>query len=500
MNNIVPPGEPFGADAVVHEPYVRVLLLLHPGMSQILGRVTDMLAAGLRELSCIVEITNALPTDLDRKVIVLGANLFDESELSKLPQGSIILNVENSSSSFVNASYIRLLRKFIVWDYDRTNAETMASILARPVHYFKMFYAAELARIPDAKTKDVDVLFFGSFNARRSAVLDDLRQRGLSVRAVFGVYGAELDELISRSKVVINIHFYPNGRLEMIRLFDLLANARTVVCEVNPSETVDADLQDAFVGAPYERLADVTEALVRDPDRRAQVAAAGKAALKHRCARDILREAIDWSEAPRIPDSAVIGSGKSYDAGLFNLDIEARWHPDIVADISDPELFAKDFSSHRFGTVRLKQGQFDSITASHVLEHIPDLVGAMTNCLALLGGGGTMHVTVPYDLSYGAWQNPTHVHAFNERSWLYYCEWFWYLGWNDARFDLIDQWFRYSPIGEALAKEGRSTDEILRSPRAVDEMHVVLRKRSLTDEERSYGQTMRGDGVRGDRV
>jgi hypothetical protein len=306
MNNIVPVDEPICADAVVHQPHARFLLLLHPAMSQILGPVVDMLAAGLRELSCTVEITNALPTDLDYKVIVLGANFFDESELSNLPPGSIILNVENSSSSFVSVSYIRLLRKFVVWDYDRTNADTMASILVRPVHYLRMFYAAELTRILNAETKDIDVLFYGSFNARRSAVLDDLRQRGLSVKAVFGVYGAELDELISRSKVVINIHFYPNGRLEMIRLFDLLANARTVVCEVNPGETVDDDLQDAFVGAPYERLADVTEALVRDPVRCAQVAAVGKAALKKRCARTILREAIDWSEAPRIPSNRLL--------------------------------------------------------------------------------------------------------------------------------------------------------------------------------------------------
>ena len=453
-----------------------------------------MLAAGLRELSYTAEIANALPTNLDHKIIVLGANLFDESELSRLPPELIIFNVENSSSSFITPSYIRLLRNFAVWDYDKSNAETMEFIIARPIHYLKMFYAAELARIPDLETEDIDVLFFGSFNARRSAVLDDLRQRGLTVKAVFGVFGAALDELISRSKVVLNIHFYPNGRLEMIRIFDLLVNARAVVSEVNPDKTFDDDLKDAFVGAPYEQLADVTEALVRDPDRRARVAASGNAVIKSRCGGTILRDAITWSEdAQRIPSHAVIGSGKSYDAALFNLDIEARWHPDIVADIADRELFTKDFSSRRFGTVRLKRGQFDSITASHVLEHIPDLVGAMTNCLALLHEGGTMRVAVPYDLSYGAWQDPTHVHAFNERSWLYYCEWYWYLGWSETRFDLIEQEFRYSPIGATLAAKGLPADEILRTPRAVDEMHVVLRKRNLTDEECRHGQAMRGE-------
>jgi hypothetical protein len=117
----------------------------------------------------------------------------------------------------------------------------------------------------------------------------------------------------------------------------------------------------------------------------------------------------------------------------------------------------------------------------------------MANVLDLLTDGGTFHVAVPYDLSYGAWQDPTHVRAFNERSWLYYCEWYWYLGWDESRFDLISTNFIYSDLGHALSARGISKDEILRTPRAVDEMHVVLRKRALTDQERAHGRAMRGD-------
>ena len=193
------------------------------------------------------------------------------------------------------------------------------------------------------------------------------------------------------------------------------------------------------------------------------------------------------------PGDAMLGSGKMYDPRFFNIDIDERWHPDVVADIADPELFTREFPSRRFGTLRLHRGWFGSIAASHVLEHVPDLVTAMTNCLELLTDGGLLRVTVPYDLSYGAWQDPTHVHAFNERSWLYYCEWYWYLGWTEARFDLLEQSFRNSPWGDALAERGMPQDEILRSPRAVDEMHVVLRKRRLTERERVHGQVMRGD-------
>ena len=117
----------------------------------------------------------------------------------------------------------------------------------------------------------------------------------------------------------------------------------------------------------------------------------------------------------------------------------------------------------------------------------------MTNILNLLAEGGMLHIAVPYDLSYGAWQDPTHVRAFNERSWLYYCEWYWYLGWDEARFDLTAIHFVYSDIGCALASRGMPQDEILRSPRAVDEMRVALRKRRLDPAERDYGRAMRGE-------
>jgi hypothetical protein len=198
------------------------------------------------------------------------------------------------------------------------------------------------------------------------------------------------------------------------------------------------------------------------------------------------------NHTPVLPDSAVIGSGKAYDPKKLNIDINDSWHPDIVADITDPALFDREFSSPRFGTMKLQRRWFGTIGASHVLEHLSDLTTAMGNVLNLLAESGTFHVAVPYDLSYGAWQDPTHVRAFNERSWLYYCEWHWYLGWDESRFDLISIDFVYGDLGRTLSTRGTSRDEILRTPRAVDEMHVVLRKRTLTDQERARGRAMRG--------
>jgi SAM-dependent methyltransferase len=168
-----------------------------------------------------------------------------------------------------------------------------------------------------------------------------------------------------------------------------------------------------------------------------------------------------------------LGSGKDWRKDCVNADIQARTNPDWVCDIANVKW--GEVIDTRHGTIEIRHGMFKQIIANDVLEHIPDLVAAMTNCRDLLAKDGEMHIHVPYDLSYGAWQDPTHVRAFNERSWLYYTDWAWYLGWQE-RFYLREITYELSEIGEAMAKEKIPTDEIIRTPRAVDAMRVILTK------------------------
>ena len=154
----------------------------------------------------------------------------------------------------------------------------------------------------------------------------------------------------------------------------------------------------------------------------------------------------------------------------MNADIQPRVNPDWVLDIG--KVTWGELLKTRKGLLKIERGMFDVILANDILEHVPDLVSAMTNCKELLKVGGQMRIHVPYDLSYGAWQDPTHVRAFNEKSWLYYTDWHWYLGWKD-RFELTLLEMRLSSVGEALELP---QDEIIRTPRAVDSMYVVLTK------------------------
>ncbi len=168
-----------------------------------------------------------------------------------------------------------------------------------------------------------------------------------------------------------------------------------------------------------------------------------------------------------------LGSGKDWRDDCLNADIQARVKPDWVADISRVNF--GEVIATRFGEIQIKPYMFDKIIANDVLEHIPDLVGAMTNCKNLLKPGGEFHIHVPYELSLGAWQDPTHVRAFNENSWLYYTDWHWYLGWED-RFYMKQLAFNLSEYGNELAEKKVTDAEILRTPRAVDSMSVILCK------------------------
>ena len=166
-----------------------------------------------------------------------------------------------------------------------------------------------------------------------------------------------------------------------------------------------------------------------------------------------------------------LGSGKDHRADCVNADIRADVGADWVTDIC--KLSLGEVIQSPGWLVTIKPFCFDKIIANDVLEHLPDLVSAMTNCRDLLLDGGEMHIHVPYDLSYGAWQDPTHVRAFNEKSWVYYCEWAWYLGWQGSRFELIHLEMRLSEYGASLKLPQA---ELMRLPRAVDSMYVVLKK------------------------
>lgn len=190
--------------------------------------------------------------------------------------------------------------------------------------------------------------------------------------------------------------------------------------------------------------------------------------------------------ARRVPSTLHVGSGKNFKPDWLNLDVDARWRPDVVFDLEQPlQDGVAVLPSARFGELTLGEGVFDEIVAQDVLEHIRALPVAMTTLLHWLRVGGVLKIAVPYELSLGAWCDPTHVRAFNERSFDYFTKWSWYLGWRTHHFVQQRMDFIASPFGQELSAQGRTLEEVLRTPRAVDQIYVELVKQPLDADGRA---------------
>ena len=111
-------------------------------------------------------------------------------------------------------------------------------------------YHKSLEIVPRAQEKDIDVLFYGSINERRKELLENLSEK-VKLHVVQGAFGEERDALIGRSKIVLNMHYYPTRILETVRISYLLNNGCFVITEDaddNPWPKVD------LVTAPYDQL------------------------------------------------------------------------------------------------------------------------------------------------------------------------------------------------------------------------------------------------------
>lgn len=68
----------------------------------------------------------------------------------------------------------------------------------------------------------------------------------------------------------------------------------------------------------------------------------------------------------------------------------------------------------------LRTGYVSGVNCSHLVEHVPDLLGFMAELWRVCKDGAEVHISHPYQFSVRMWQDPTHVRALNEISWFYF--------------------------------------------------------------------------------
>lgn len=205
--------------------------------------------------------------------IIIGCHLLDPAYISQVPKTSIILNTEqvDSGQPTWNPNIFTWAAAFETWDYSHRNIQKLREMGASNVKFLQLGFHEKLVRIKKAEQQDIDILFYGSMNERRLNVVEQLRRHGCNVRTEFGVYGPERDALISRAKVVLNLHFYSSEIFEIVRVFYLMTNSKAVVAEVNESTSIDNCYLNGIYPSPYGQLVDSCIRLVRDDRLRAEL-------------------------------------------------------------------------------------------------------------------------------------------------------------------------------------------------------------------------------------
>lgn len=213
-----------------------------------------------------------------RLIVFNGHRLGD----TKIPADAIIFNAEqirHTDENFLAHPYAQLLRWHAVWDYSRVNIDRMRTFGALKTVLCPVGYWPGLTDVVPTQpegAEDVDVLFVGSINDRRRAALDKLVKRRMKVQVLHGVYGAERNAWIARSKVILNCHYYDKPIFEIFRVSHAWANKKCVVTEDGGcDEVLEALAAKAAARVSYDRLAEVCGQLVSSVTLRKDVAECG---------------------------------------------------------------------------------------------------------------------------------------------------------------------------------------------------------------------------------
>ncbi len=283
-------AEPFAVTVVSPPRYVHAAAF---------HEVAETLVHALRELGYEAELGSD-PGAPGRRHVVLGAHLLPHAG-QRLREGAILYNLEQvqRGSPWLTPTLLDLYRNFPLWDYSQVNADALERMgVPRPT-VVPVGWMPQLTRIPPGE-EDIDVLFYGSINARRRAVLAELEGRGVRVHAAFGVYGAARDRLVARSRIVLNVHHYEAKVFEIVRVSYLLANRRVVVSERGRDPREEAPFESSVAFAPYGGLVSRCLDLLADPEERARRAALGLDAMVARPQTTFLRAALS-AHAARPP-------------------------------------------------------------------------------------------------------------------------------------------------------------------------------------------------------
>lgn len=220
--------------------------------------ITNSLYSALTSLKYKVSIVNkVLKDDKELYIIIGGAEFCD-----LIPEKYIVYQFEQSGTSidgreniWFSEKYLKLLKGAIsIWDYSLENIEYLEkNFNLKNMIYVPLKYSNSLGLCRKIKEQDktIDILFMGSLSKRRNYILNKLKKKYKVHIARNNLWNDDRNDLVAKSKIIVNIQYYENGILEMPRLSYLLSNNCFVVSESGRNINLGNKMKEYMIPCKY---------------------------------------------------------------------------------------------------------------------------------------------------------------------------------------------------------------------------------------------------------
>lgn len=168
---------------------------------------------------CFAELDDAIESMWDGPPVCLNAHAFPD----EIPPGGIVYNLENVNNLRPKMNF----DGHELWDFSEKNCQLWAERGRPDVVHVPVGYHESMSRFAMApfEERHIDVVFTGCVNYRRGDFLSACANRGLTVAHIPpGVYGEARDAVLARSKISLNMLFYPGGAFPTLRAAHAVAN------------------------------------------------------------------------------------------------------------------------------------------------------------------------------------------------------------------------------------------------------------------------------------
>ena len=185
--------------------------------------------------------------------------IYNANACPAIPPNYIVYQTEVPGSTWFNGRYYDIIQGAkAVWDYSASNMQAYD-------RYNSNIAIVSPGAFPQTTgVKDIPYLFYGHVSAgnRRSTMLQELK-KVLPLTIITNKMEADMWQILARTQVVINLHYYRNAPLEQFRVCEALSFGCHVVSERSVSG--DADYSDVVQFGDIKELAGIAKTLRQKP-------------------------------------------------------------------------------------------------------------------------------------------------------------------------------------------------------------------------------------------